>query len=125
MSLDVVKKSAEVNSRPLYKSDPPSRLALAHHLNTLVIHFDQADSVDSPAVRPLATISAGLSVVLRLLDGSEDEVTTDVRRQTLSSFAQVIKRHTLTEDLNGVEHTANVIFTRLKDLDRSVRLSSG
>lgn len=76
-------------------------------------------------MRPLATISAGLSIILRLLDGPEEEVTADVRRQALSSFAQVIRCHTLTEDLNGVEHTANVIFTRLRDLDRSVRLSAG
>ncbi|KAF9462064.1 hypothetical protein BDZ94DRAFT_1283268 [Collybia nuda] len=76
-------------------------------------------------MKPLTTISAGLSIVMRLLDGPEEEVTPDVRRHALSSFTHVIRRHTLTEDLNGVEHTANVIFLRLGDLDRSVRLSAG
>jgi serine/threonine-protein kinase ATR len=65
-----------------------------------------------------------LTVLARLIDGREDEVTPPVRRKTYDVLAQAIRHHEHGAE-EGMNHAANMILRGMADKDRSVRLSAG
>lgn len=65
-----------------------------------------------------------LTVLARLLDGAEDQVTPLVRRKTYGALAQAVGHHIIRGD-EGLDHVADMAFRGMADKDRSVRLSAG
>jgi serine/threonine-protein kinase ATR len=63
------------------------------------------------------------TVVGRLLDGPEDEVTALVRRRVYDALSCSIRHCSGAYD--GLDHTADIIFRGMRDKDRNVRLGAG
>jgi len=73
----------------------------------------------------LATLLPGLNGVVYVLDGSEEEVNSEVRRLAFASLARVIKHHSWKHSRDGEANAIDCIFRGLGDKERSVRLSAG
>lgn len=65
-----------------------------------------------------------LTVLARLLDGEDDEVTPLVRRKTYDVVSEIMK-HQDVHRRDGMDHATNMILEGMSDKDRSVRLSAG
>ena len=104
-----------------------ARASLAEHLSKLpctLAHFGQPECSSVANKLPLYIIPSLLTVLARLLDGREEEVTSLVRRKTYDVLTQAIKHHHLHPD-EGMDHVGDMIFRGIGDKDRSVRLSGG
>lgn len=75
-------------------------------------------------MRKLHIIPSLLTVLARLLDGKDDEVTTLVRRKTFNVFVQVMNHQDIRKR-DGLDHAANTIIRGMSDKDRGVRLTAG
>ena len=64
------------------------------------------------------------TVLGRLLDGAEDQVTPLLRRKTYGALAQTVRHHLIRGD-GCLDHVADMAFRGMTDKDRSVRLSAG
>lgn len=119
----------ESNSRhrPLHATSAQTRVSLAEHLSRLpciLVHFDQSECSWTEDRLQLRIIPALLTVLARLLDGREDEVTSLVRRQTYDVLAKALKHHNLHPD-EGMDHVGDMILRGIGHKDRSVRLGAG
>ncbi|KAJ7688699.1 hypothetical protein B0H17DRAFT_938064 [Mycena rosella] len=121
-ALDDVKARFE---RQLVDSDAPARVALADKLVKFACDVCGCEAPHHSKRLKLSAISTGLSVVARFLDGPEDEVSPGVRRRAYVVLSNMIRHHTITPGREGLDHTSNMIFRGIGDLDRSVRLGAG
>lgn len=64
------------------------------------------------------------TVLGRLLDGAEDQVTPLLRRKTYGALAHAVRHHLIRGD-GCLDHVADMAFRGMTDKDRSVRLSAG
>ena len=120
--------ASHVFSRPLSNALSPARISLAEnldHLACLLARCNQSDCSSHSEQRNVVTISLCLPVITRLLDGSEAEVTSDVRRKVLAAFNRVIKHHGSECDPDGLERAVQIAFGGITDKERSVRLGAG
>jgi hypothetical protein len=111
--------------RPLYASTTASRISLARGLAKLAClcsHFgDLACQPTSKFAAP--ALDSYTTVVARLLDGPEAEVTAVVRRLAYEVFVPAI-RHSRVGD-NGLELVSELVVRDVGDNDRGVRLNAG
>ena len=63
-----------------------------------------------------------LPLISELLNGSEEQVTSDVRRRVYLALCAIYKHHRGTEQLSSF---VDVTFRGLNDVDRSVRVNAG
>lgn len=70
-------------------------------------------------------IPAFMSVVFRLLEGSDGEVTTEVRRHIYEVLRQAVRHHSQGSGRNRLESLAGLIKQGMEHRARSVRLSAG
>ncbi|KAJ7130974.1 hypothetical protein C8R46DRAFT_1327841 [Mycena filopes] len=114
--------------RPLMDSDAPARVALADKVTTLSCLLSGCQTTDRPNHSKrlkLCTLSAGLAVTARLLDGPESEVSPSVRRRAYTLLGTALAHHTITPERTGLAHASTTILRGLVDLDRSVRVGAG
>lgn len=115
-------------SRPLHVNSTHHRTCLADFLFKFpctLAHFGESECLlASGMTRKLYIIPSFLTVLARLLDGKDGEVTPLVRRKTYGIFVQIMK-HQDVHRRDGLDHAANMILAGMSDKDRSVRLSAG
>lgn len=68
------------------------------------------------------TVLPYLPVITHLLDGSEDQVTPDIRRRVYLALLPALLHHNAIEDL---EPFVGILLRGMNDSDRSVRVSAG
>lgn len=88
-----------------------------------IILHPESTACDSSSPR-LVILPSYLTIVARLLDGREDEVTTTVRRKTYFLLAKTLNHHDPVS-IEGLDHIYAMVVRGLVDQDRSVRLSAG
>jgi len=113
--------------RPLYATSAQTRVSLAEHLFKLpctLAHFNRPECSSAEDTLQLRIIPAFLTVLARLLDGREDEVTLLVQRQTYDVLAKAMTHHNLHPD-DSMDHVGDMILRGIGHKDRSVRLSAG
>jgi serine/threonine-protein kinase ATR len=120
--------ATQVYCRPLLDASSTARISLAEQLGKLtclLARCNQSQCSSDAANNYIATISPCLPVASRLLEGPENEVTSDVRRRVFAGFTRVIKHHSRNQSLGGLEGVTNIIYRGLVDRDRSARLAAG
>ena len=65
-----------------------------------------------------------LTVLSRLLDGAEDQVTPLLRRKTYGALVQAVRHHLIGDD-DCLDHVAGMALRGMADKDRRVRLNAG
>jgi serine/threonine-protein kinase ATR len=118
----------KIYCRPLSDASSTARISLAAklgELTCLLAHCRQPLCSDGAENQYIATIPSCLTVISRLLDGPEAEVTNDVRRRVFAGFKRVIKHHSRNQTLGEFEGVTNIVACGLVDKDRSVRLAAG
>lgn len=123
----VIRKSDSNTPRQLVDSDAASRIALLDQLAEFIcaVSSCKPDLTQHSKQLTLSTLPAGLSVVARFLDGTEDELSPGVRRRAYTILSNAIKHHTITPERDGLAHASNTILRGVVDPDRSVRLGAG
>lgn len=114
--------------RPLSDSTSVARVRLTKELANLpcVIFHNSSSTCEHPIRKPaVSTIPVCLRVGSCLLDGTENEVTAEVRRLVYEALRRSIRHHTTGFGGRRVNHASEFISRGLKDQDRSVRLSAG
>lgn len=127
VSYPVVDKQKVNIIRPLSATGIASRISLAKDLADLICLLSSCKGPkcsDPCDQQDLATLSPCLVIIKNLFDGSDDEVTSEVRRRTYVALTRIIRHHS-GKSLEGWEDAENVIFRGMKDKERSVRLSAG
>jgi serine/threonine-protein kinase ATR len=91
-------------------------------LPCLLAQCDKTDCTTPSTNNAFLTVLPYLPVVTHLLDGTEDEVTPDIRRRVYLALLPALLHHNATEDLEPI---VNILQRGLNDSDRSVRVSAG
>ncbi|KAF8076761.1 hypothetical protein FPV67DRAFT_1472577 [Lyophyllum atratum] len=128
LALTVLDRLNDCTQRPLFETGSAYRIAFAKRLGDLVCllsHCDGSKCPDASGKQTLATLFPGLNGVARLLQGSEDEVNSEVRRVAFAALAKVVRHHSLKQRRDGLSSVPDIIFPGLADRERSVRLSAG
>ena len=93
-------------------------------LPCLLAHFDQSVCPSTEETFKIYIVPSLLTLLARLLDGKEDEVTPLVRHKTYDALTRAIMHHDHRTD-ERLDHVADMILRGMADQDRSVRLSAG
>lgn len=115
-------------SKSLIATSVTFRTSLADKVANLccaLAHCDSSDCWSSRHTVNLTLIPGILPIAGRLLDVSEGDVSSAVRRRVYTVLTRAIRHHSLDAGLEGLEDATNVIFQGLTDKDRSVRLCAG
>lgn len=125
-SVDYMCMDTNSASRPLHGNSTHHRTCLADFLSKFpctLAHFGESECLLASGAK-LYIIPSFLTVLARLLDGKDGEVTPLVRRKAYGIFAQIMKHQDVRRS-DGLDHAANMILAGMSDKDRSVRLSAG
>ncbi|KAF8897901.1 hypothetical protein BD779DRAFT_1608382 [Infundibulicybe gibba] len=114
-------------NRPLHETSADSRMRLAKQLlrlPCLLAFCDGSDCISNPGPHALNTIPTCLPFVVRLVDGTDEEVTPLLYCQVFSSLSCLMKHHNMYVP-DGLDRAARAIFRGLVHKDRNTRLSAG
>ena len=113
------------SSRPSSQLTPEARLSLVCNIGQLPCLLAQCDKTECTAHstnNAFLTVLPYLPVITQILDGSEDEVTPDIRRRVYLALLPALVHHNATEDLEPI---VGIVLRGMNDSDRSVRVSAG
>ncbi|CAA7258548.1 unnamed protein product [Cyclocybe aegerita] len=111
--------------RPLQSTTAIARSGLLERISALpclLAQCDQSNCLEQNGNNQYIMAQVYVPLVSRLLKGTDDEVTVEIRRKTYSALSHIFKHHSGTQDLTllwGLLHRG------LIDPDRNVRLSAG
>jgi serine/threonine-protein kinase ATR len=111
--------------RDLRTSTASSRKELAKELAKLVCLFAHSNSLNCTSTSKLSTpfLAVYLAILPRLLDGTQEEITHDVRRAVYDAVARVVKHSRSSHD--GLDSVTVLITRGIRDQDRDIRLRAG
>lgn len=73
----------------------------------------------------VSTIPIGMRIVIKLLEGTENEITSMVQKSAYDALARIIRHHTSGFGPAMTEPVCELVVKGMKQPDRSVRLSAG
>ncbi|KAG6812100.1 hypothetical protein H0H92_004400 [Tricholoma furcatifolium] len=114
--------------RPLSDTTAVFRVSFAKKLANLVCllcHCDSSACSVSFDVQMLPLLSSALQGIIHLFDGSEDEVTSELRRLAFAALTRMIRHNSTDRPNTSFGTSLNLIFRGLADKERSVRLGAG
>jgi serine/threonine-protein kinase ATR len=103
-----------------------ARVNLAQNLAKLPCLLTQCDGADCQSRRSSNVLFAQIyqPIIASLLDGTNDEVTPTVRRQSFQALRRALDHHAVTISLDGLDDAGKLLLQYVKDPDRSARLSA-
>ncbi|KAJ3516810.1 hypothetical protein NLJ89_g892 [Agrocybe chaxingu] len=111
--------------RPLLSTTPTARSGLLERISALpclLAQCDRSNCLEQNGNNKYMMAQVYVPLVSRLLKGTDDEVTVEIRRKTYSAFSCILKHHSGTQDLTLMW---GLLYRGSIDPDRNVRLSAG
>ncbi|KAF9450926.1 hypothetical protein P691DRAFT_724995 [Macrolepiota fuliginosa MF-IS2] len=124
----ILREFEERFERPLHDFPEGVRLNLAENMSRfpcLVTHCDGRDCKTHRDKSSILFAPAYITVVCRLLDGTDSEITPGVRREAFRALKRGIDHHAASISLDGLDQIGKFLIQSLRDADRSARLAAG